>query len=207
MTKKQLVIVATIAAIAIFIVTIIRAAFYMPDNDVGVIPQNDADSTGIYPATSMTSGVPESELPARLIIPSLDINTDVQHVSINNKGNIANPSNFSDVGWYKHGIVPGHRGNSIVAGHVDNGLKLPGVFKHLDQLKPGDEITILTKKGERILFKVTGSEMYDYTADPSETIFAETNKARLNLITCDGDWLSERKTYTKRLVVFAERAS
>ena len=51
---------------------------------------------------------------------------------------------------------------------------------------------------------VTDIEVYPYQAVPTGLIFNQADKARLNLITCDGTWVKGDKTYSERLVVFAE---
>lgn len=179
-----------------FATTFVRATLYNPDTEVPVPPQAQ-----VAEAQEITTPVPN---PVRLRIPAIDIDAAVQHVGVNDKGNMANPSNFKDVGWYKYGPQPGANGSAVIAGHLDNGLGRAAIFKQLDELKAGDEIAVEAEDGSARRFKVTGSRTYSYTDVPVEVIFNPAGSARLNLITCAGNWIAKEKTYDERLVVFAE---
>jgi LPXTG-site transpeptidase (sortase) family protein len=141
--------------------------------------------------------------PDRLIINKIGINAYIQYVGIARSGNIAVPTNFQDVGWYKLGPKPGEKGNAIISGHLDNALGRPGVFYNLKTLAIGDTIKVQNSDGKIIQFKVTKKESYAYTDNASE-IFREDGKSRLVLITCSGKWIQSEKSYDSRLVVFAE---
>jgi sortase A len=184
-----LIAVATVCAAVVFFWTGVHALFYAPDSEV-------ASSMPIVAATS-------SE-PVRLIIPSLNIDANVQQVGITKAGAMGTPSNFTDVAWYKYGPAPGHLGSSVIDGHVDNGLSLAGVFKHLVDIRVGDDVYVVDKVGAKLHFVVTDIESYPYEDAPSQDIFARTDKARLNLITCEGIWVPAGKTYDHRLVVYTE---
>jgi sortase A len=149
----------------------------------------------------------ETELPDRLIIPSLAIDTKVTEVGVTKSGNMASPKGFKDVGWYKYGPVPGARGSAVIAGHVDNALALNGVFKRLDELKADDDLYVRDASGKEIHFKVMAVETYPYDKAPAERIFNATDGYKLNLITCAGTWNQALKTYDKRLVVYTERVT
>lgn len=179
-----------------FATTGVRALLYNPDTEVSAPPQAQI-------AEAQEVAIPISN-PARLRIPAISVDAEVQHVGVNDQGNMANPSNFKDVGWYKYGPQPGASGSAVIAGHLDNGLGLAAVFKRLDELKAGDEITVEAEDGSMRRFKVTGSRTYSYTDVPVEVIFNPSGSTRLNLITCAGNWIAKEKTYDTRLVVFAE---
>lgn len=198
-TRKTLVALLLMGAGAgVFFTTLAQATIYSPQEpEVAPPPEVVARQGDIVAA----------DLPARLRIPSLDIDAKVQHVGLKANGQMANPNNFTDVGWYKYGTAPGYRGSAVVAGHVDNGLSLPGVFKRLTETKVGDEIEVETAGGEIQRFRVTAVENYHYQQVPAEALFNRADKARLNLITCDGTWLKGERTYDRRLVVYAELVS
>ncbi len=177
-----------IAAAAVFVVTLLRAVVFAPDGEL--LPFNR-----VVPV--------EAGAPARLEIPRLGIDANVQLVGVNAKGNMASPSNFSDVSWYMNGTSPGSLGSAVMAGHVDNGLGLPGVFKELHTLRKGDELYVVTEEGKRLRFVVEEVRMFAHTAVPPDLLFTRADTVRLNLVTCDGAWLESEKTYDKRLVVFA----
>lgn len=145
------------------------------------------------------------EDPDRLIIPDIGIDSHIQDVGITFAGNMGVPNNFTDVGWYKNGPLPGMPGNSVIDGHVDNGLGFPAVFSKLKDLKIGDMVYVQDKNGARVVFEVKKIEVYDHNDAPLEEIFGPNDKQTLNLITCSGVWLSKEKTDDKRLVIYTER--
>lgn len=146
----------------------------------------------------------QSAYPARLSVPSLNIDAKVQDVGINAKGAIGIPTNFTDVAWYKHSTIPGMNGNAVIDGHVDNGLALAGVFKHLSNVKVGDDIYITTESGTKVHFIVKNVNSYNYKDISMETILNGSNDgAYLWLITCGGTWVPAQKTYDQRIVVGA----
>jgi LPXTG-site transpeptidase (sortase) family protein len=146
--------------------------------------------------------------PATLRIPSISLKASVQHVGVTASGYMAVPSNFSDVGWYRGGVIPGGIGTAVIDGHLDNSLGLPAVFGHLADVKLGDEVTVTTHGGKVLQFEVTDSEVYDYD-DPAaaDAIFSQSSERLIRLVTCDGDWLPSEHIYNKRLVVTAKLVS
>jgi LPXTG-site transpeptidase (sortase) family protein len=191
-TNSVVLAVAALIAVAVFSFAFTRLFLYLPDVEIPAPPEAavvQADPT---------------EKPVHLRIPILGVDAKVQHVGINDKGNMATPSNFEDVGWYKHGVVPGGRGSAVMAGHVDNGLGLPGVFTRLSELNPGDDIYVESEDGSIQHFVVESKRTYPYADAPVEVIFNQNGSTRLNLITCEGRWVDEDKTYDERLVVFAK---
>ena len=82
-------------------------------------------------------------LPRRLIIPSLNIDTAVEHVGLNHNGNLKVPSTYHTVAWYEKGAAPGSMGTAVIVGHKDNGLGLDAVFGKLNKITVGSEIQVL----------------------------------------------------------------
>ncbi len=186
-------IILTLVGASFFVGTLIQAFLYNPDSEIPIPYVVPNEQTIV-------------EQPRRLIIPSIGVDADVQHVGINESGNMMVPSNFTDVGWYKYGVTPGGRGSAVIAGHVDNGLGLSGVFKRLNELQEGDEVLVESAQGSSTRFIVTSSRSYPYTEVPVDILFNQAGSPRLNLITCEGAWVSSEKTYDQRLVVFTRRA-
>jgi LPXTG-site transpeptidase (sortase) family protein len=146
------------------------------------------------------------ELPVRLVIPAIDVDAQVQYVGLDpdGTGEMDVPSNFTDVGWYKHGVRPGMTGSAVITGHF-NGKEVPeGVFYDLSKLQVGDEVVIMSENRIEDIFQVVKIATYAHD-DPTEEVFGSPDeKKRLNLITCSGAWLPEQKLYDKRTVVFTE---
>jgi len=206
-TRIHNLIIAAITVLAgcVFVFTLARSVVYFPESEIAP-PISSAATLQDIPSMQGRTGTTaaEEDLPARLVIPTINVDADVQHVGIAKSGNMAVPTNFYDVGWYKYGTVPGDMGSAVVAGHVDNALSLPGVFKNLHKLKKGDLVHVIANDGKRHTFKVTDLDYYDYDNAPSELIFNQQGAKRLKLITCVGNWIQSEKTYDKRLVVTAE---
>jgi LPXTG-site transpeptidase (sortase) family protein len=142
-------------------------------------------------------------VPVRLQIPSIGVNAKVEQVGKKDDGSMGTPSTFGDVAWYAPGSAPGQAGNAVIDGHVNNALTTAGVFEHLSQVALGDTITVLNASGTPINFTVTKVEEYPADSAPAASIFAVTGPSQLVLITCDGSWVPNQKTFDKRLVVFA----
>lgn len=190
---------------SIFAYTFITATLFGSGGEAsGVVVPIDLVTSAPSPAGSSTvESLLPPELPKRLQIAALDIDAAIQYVGTTSTGAMGVPSNYTDVGWYRYGTIPGHRGSAVIAGHLDNGLALPGVFKQLGTLEAGDVVTVTTEKDSRIEFVVERVESYPYQSLPLEDIFNRTDAARLVLITCAGNWLRGDRTYDTRLVVYA----
>ncbi|MDD5318455.1 MAG: class F sortase, partial [Candidatus Pacebacteria bacterium] len=126
---------------------------------------------------------------------------------VTSSGNMSTPHNFTDVGWYKYGTAPGMTGSAVIAGHLDNGFSLAGVFEHLADLKPGDDVSIVTADNKLLHFTVIESDTYPYQVVPLQRIFNQSDGSYLNLITCQGQWTADYTTYDHRLVVYTKLAS
>jgi sortase A len=195
-TITVILVLVVIAAAAVFSLTSVHALWYAPEAGPSA-PTSTAEAVA-------TADAAPSALPSRLIIPSLNINAHIQDLGINAAGNMQAPDNFTDVGWYKYGTVPGEIGSAVIDGHVDNGLALDGVFKHLTDIKVGDEVDIETNGGKTLHFVVSDIETYQYQGVPTQTLFNRKDAARLNLITCEGTWVPGGDTYDHRIVIYTK---
>ncbi|MES3031714.1 MAG: class F sortase [Patescibacteria group bacterium] len=188
--KKILIILITIVATGVFSVTLAGSVLYDSSGEVS-LPKNSRIST-------MKADL--STYPTHLSIPRIGVEAQVIQVGVTKKGNMATPRNFTDVGWYKYGTVPGQFGSAVIAGHLDNGLALPGVFTKLNHIQKGDDIYLTDGKNKVQHFVVTKTALYDFDASASE-VFNNKNGKILNLITCAGNWMTKYKTHGQRLVV------
>ncbi len=146
-------------------------------------------------------------IPASLSIPSLSVFAPVQILGINVKGNIATPSSFSATGWYRYGPEPGDPGIALIDGHVNNGLGLAGVFLNLYTIKNGADIYISDKNKNKLHFVVSAVYKVPYTSHLDDILAGESEKSQLAIVTCDGSWVENEKTYNQRIVVLAELES
>lgn len=142
-------------------------------------------------------------IPLQIYIDKIGVGATILAVGINNDGATDVPSEKNMVSWYKYGAKPGETGSAVIAGHV-TWTYGAAVFNRLQELQNGDEIRIAESSGPELKFKVTGSKIYDRDAFPIQEIYWQKDKPRLNLITCNGQYDTTTKDYTKRLVIFTE---
>ncbi len=182
----------------IFMATAIHALYYSPEEESPIVFSTLSKNESLGKEKNISNVT-------RLVIPSIGINAKIDEVGFSLKGNMMVPDNFTDVGLYKYGPTPGTRGSAVIDGHVDNGMGFPAVFANLKNIPLGASIYVYTEESEAPLhFKVTDKKSYFYTDAPLTTIFNRSDAARLNLITCDGEWVSESQTNDHRLVVYTE---
>lgn len=141
-------------------------------------------------------------LPVRLKIPSINVDASVEDIGITSTGAMGVPNNPLDVGWFDLGARPGEKGSGVIAGHLNGKNGEDGVFTNLHKLKEGDKLYVEDESGVTFTFIVRQSRTYD--PGYAEEVFSLNDIAHLNLITCDGVWDGAKKSYTKRLVVFAD---
>jgi len=147
--------------------------------------------------------------PKKFFIPKIAVEAEVDSVGIAENGSMSLPRKLENVGWYKYGARPGEEGNAVLAGHFDNGKGKPGVFYNLSKLVSGDEVFVEDGNGGIVKFIITENILVDYENPPVEVlerVFGETLDKNLVLITCEGEWLEDKHSYTKRLIVFAKKA-
>ena len=196
----------TTQGIALIIVAVLVATFTIRRD----LSWSNIEESGLAVATNTAlaaSTAPKLaslvEYPNELSIPKINIVANVQHLGVTKSGNMAAPDNFSDVSWYKLGVIPGEKGSAVIAGHK-NGVYVRGVFKRLNELKVGDDVYITRKNGGKIHFKVVETAIYPYDKAPLERIFASSDGTYLNLITCTGNWNESIGSSDHRLVVYTE---
>jgi len=142
--------------------------------------------------------------PTHLSIPMARVDASVIPVGVTKTNNLDVPPNFVQVGWYEYGPKPGEVGNTVLDGHVDNGSTIDGVFKHLRDLKPGDDIYVTGADGSQLHYKVDHSDVYLTSKFPSDIVFNQNNgQPTLKIITCHGTFVKATGTYDQRLVVTA----
>lgn len=144
-------------------------------------------------------------VPIKLSIPKIDVDTNIEKVGMTKNGEMDVPKKLANVGWYAHGYAPGDKGSAVFDGHsIDNIRNKKLVFFRLDELAVGDDIYVNNAGGEKLHFKVVDKKSFDYDTKDTDLIFSPSKIPKLNLITCNGNWVQSVKNYDKRLVVFTE---
>jgi sortase A len=186
-------------SLGFFILILFNTVFFAGNDE---IPLDQASSINNTPGSLVDRSEIGGIAPALLIIPKINVHADVEKVGITAKGNMATPRNYTDVGWYKFGVIPGEMGSAVMAGHVNNGLSFPAVFAELDLLQAGDDVYVTDITGTRLHFKITSKAVYDFNENVPE-VFTQKDGRYLKLITCTGAWQEDLRTHDKRLVVTA----
>lgn len=171
---------------------------------VPITEKDNSDQVNI----NATSDTYTSKYMYMLSIPKIDVYAGVQAMGIEPDGKMAVPNNYTEVGWYKYGTVPGERGSAVMGAHVDDGSTTSGVFKNLHTLKMGDSVYVIRQSDQKELhFKVILTKIYDRNEKNTKDVWRSAEGSHLNLITCFGKWLAGENTYEKRIVVFTELVS
>ncbi|GHO85617.1 class F sortase [Dictyobacter formicarum] len=145
----------------------------------------------------------------RLIIPAIKVNAPIETVGKTSAGYLDVPTRnqWTGVGWYKEGPLPGQKGTAVIDGHLDRPGWLPAVFWDLKKLRVGDTVIVQAKNGDTAQFKVIKVANYKPAQAPIKLIFGRQDGTFLNLITCAGVWVPEENQTSERLVVYTQRVA
>jgi sortase (surface protein transpeptidase) len=117
-------------------------------------------------------------------IPALGVVDEVVPVGLNPDLTMQIPP-VTAVGWYDLGPIPGQRGPSVLAGHVNyNGAQ--GAFARIGELKPGDAVLVTATNGAQVKFVIYDVIRYPKAAPNLQAAFGDTTVPELHLITCSG---------------------
>lgn len=155
----------------------------------------------LWPATAaQTEAAPP---PVSLDIEGTDIQVDVIDVGIADDDEMEIPSSFYEAGWYRYGPAPGaSSGNAVLAAHIDIGTEqMP--FARLKDVAIGTEITVGREDAEPVRYRVTDVRNEPKAALDTDEIFRRDGDHQLVIVTCGGDWLSDRADYEDNVVLTA----
>jgi hypothetical protein len=155
-------------------------------------------------APAVPEAAPAAPAPTALTIDSIGVSSAaVRPVGVEPDGDMEIPA-ASEVGWYRFGPRPGEAGSAVLAAHIAyDGVD--GVFRHLEDLQPGDGVTLGFDDGTTQRFVVTRVAQYDKAALPDET-FARDGDPQMVLITCGGDFDSDERRYEDNVVAITRPA-
>jgi len=145
------------------------------------------------------------DVPVRLKIPKINLDISLEQVGLTSQGAVDVPKGKSNAAWFNVWPRPGEIGSAIIVGHYGifkNGIS--AVFNNLSKLKPGDKIYTEDKDGKTIIFVVRKFQTYNSNDNAVDVFSPNDGKAHLNLITCEGVWDKISKSYSKRLIIFAD---
>lgn len=116
-------------------------------------------TTSTMPVLPTPEPVPDENAPdpnirlGRVLIPAIDVDTPLfQGITLKTFARGA--------GWWPGTAMPGEWGNSVIAAHR---VTPPKPFRHLEKLKPGDEVIFEISTG-RFVYIVTATKIVDNSA-------------------------------------------
>lgn len=143
--------------------------------------------------------------PARLSIPSLNIDTNIVEVGLVKETNeMEVPKDANSVGWYKYGDTPGATGSAVLTGHLDTPTGAAAIFYSLNKLQVNDEFIITNEKGDKYLYKVFEVANLPLLTFPKEKIFGERDFPQATLLTCSGIFNHNTQLYSHRLAIIGK---
>ena len=134
---------------------------------------------GVFPPPPSVAPVSRlaRSVPVRLQIDAIGVDTTLMALGLRKNGTMEVPPSGFPAGWFTGAPTPGEVGPAIVAGHIDwNG---PGVFYHLADLKPGDQVTITRKDGSKPVFRVTRVSQFSKDQFPTRLVYGNLDHAAL----------------------------
>lgn len=196
-SKLKFTIVSILIFLALFVYFIIQNQNLFP---------REKELNNLVPIVASAAVSYEVEgIPVFLKIPRINVDTTIEQVEITPQGEVGVPKGPTNVAWFSLGPRPGESGSAVIVGHYGWKDNITAVFDNLYKLQKGDKIYVKDDKGETITFVVRESKRYDPKADASAVFVSNDDKSHLNLITCEGVWNKEQKSYSKRLVIFTDR--
>jgi LPXTG-site transpeptidase (sortase) family protein len=194
--RRQFIFWGMVGAIIVAAIVLFVAVFFARTTSAGdrnIISQNVATKS--------------IGLPVRLEIPAINVNAVIEYVGLTPQGAMAVPEGPSDVAWFDLGPPPGEVGSAVIAGHEGWKDGIAAVFDDLYQLRVGDKIVVEDDNGTTVTFVVRAIKTYNQNEDASAIFDTNDGQAHLNLITCEGTWNAAEKSYSDRLVVFADETT
>lgn len=191
-----------VAIIAIVSITIFLLKFNFPrQNSYTKLTGNSVENT----QDSVAENKLQTEFPLRLDIPKINVDASVKSVGLTPDGEMDVSKDPTDLAWFNLGPRPGEIGSAVIAGHEGWKNGTQAVFDNLHKLQKGDKIYVEGEKGIVITFVVRELKIYNQYDNSADIFSSNDDKAHLNLITCDGIWNKELKSYSNRLVVLTDK--
>lgn len=152
-----------------------------------------AEPAPVRPASHLTS----------LSAPAIGVRTGpLMELGLDGDGALEVPPDAVTAGWFELSPSPGEVGPAVIAGHVDY-RGASGVFARLDELAPGDEVSVQRDDGSTAVFDVYRVERYPKSGFPTEQVYGDTAGPELRLITCGGVFDRGTGHYLDNVVAYA----
>jgi sortase A len=150
---------------------------------------------------------PASGAPTRLVAKTIDLDAPVVEMDWlpqDEGGQVVSAWNVpdSEAAWHRNSAAPGEGGNVVISGH--NNSMGGRIFARLEELSPGDQITLWNNRGQTFVYEVRDKQYIRALLASAEaqkqleSVLTPTPTEQLTLITCWPNW-----TNTHRLIVMA----
>jgi LPXTG-site transpeptidase (sortase) family protein len=176
----------------------LSAYMFSTPEPIVTLPSYPIPSPTLIPTSASSTESPDASAVVRLIIPSLQVDTEVKYVPFDGLTWMITGLR-EEVAWLGNTSWPGLGSNTVLAGHVTVRGLGNGPFRYLDQLKAGDQVILYTER-----------KIYTYQVNVQQIVGENdlwvtqpSDASRLTLVTCT-DWDKDLELYVKRLVVFAD---
>ena len=144
-------------------------------------------------------------VPTVLDIPAIGVHTSkITEVGLTTDRRLEVPpvNETRTVGWYQKGPAPGQIGPAVLVGHVDSDTG-PSIFFELGDLRPGDKIKVTRADGKTAVFTIYAVASYPKVNFLTHTVYGDTTRPELRLITCGGTFNEATQHYRSNIVVNA----
>jgi len=179
-----------------------------PSHEV-ILPDLDLDDAvpGVVPDLSpVEAPAPEVEpvaAPTTISLPSIGVEAPIVNVALEDDGGMEIPDDVSTAGWYELGVAPGEAtGTAVISGHVDSREQGRGAFWDLRRMDVDDIVTVDHADGSTSEWRVVARTSYPKDELPIADIFTRFGEPRLVLITCDGYFDRDARSYSDNVVVY-----
>jgi len=150
-----------------------------------------------------------SSKPVRLEIPSIGVDSVVQHLGQDAEGGLEVPApgpHYDEAAWYRYSPTPGALGPAILLGHIDSASDGPSVFFRLGELRAGARISVTRADDSIAVFVVDAVHRYAKKDFPTRLVYGDIDHAGLRILTCGGAFDRATRHYLDNIVVFASLA-
>lgn len=181
-----------------------RAATDGSSQDLDAVERGDVNSVT---SDLGTVARPMGDQPYRLVIEKLGVDAAVGTYGLDDRMLPQVPYQAQLVAWYNFSAEPGTGDNAVFAGHRTwNGN---AVFRRIDELAIGDQVTLRYNDGRSLVYRVTASELVDPAGEDGRSWMAPSGSDALTLITCGGEYYKTNDPifgadYSGRRVIRAE---
>ncbi|MGM0619118.1 MAG: class F sortase [Actinomycetota bacterium] len=170
----------------------------LEEPDAILVPEVDESDT-----TAREAAPEPVAAPTKISLPSIDADAPIVDVGLEDDGGMEIPDDVSTAGWYELGVAPGEAsGTAVISGHVDSESQGRGAFWDLRRMEVDDIVTVDHADGTASQWRVVARTSYPKDELPIADIFTRFGDPRLVLITCDGAFDRDARSYSDNVVVY-----